>query len=66
MRSKVSYYILVVIIIVSGSFVATAAGTPSEDANGQVLEAIILVIVAFLILVLAVSRIWKYGEPEEN
>jgi hypothetical protein len=65
MKSKVSYYILVVIIILSGGFLSTAS-TPNGDANGPLLEVVLVVIVVFLILVLAVSRIWKYGEPEEN
>lgn len=65
MRSKISYYILVVIIILSGSFLSTVS-TPSGDVNGPLLEVVIVVIAVFLILVLAVSRIWKYGEPQES
>ena len=59
MKSNVSYYILVILIILTSGFLSTASA-PSGDASGPLLEVVIVVTVAFLILVLTVSKIWKY------
>lgn len=61
MKSKVSYYILVIAIILT-SFLYSLSDYRSPESNP--LYGVFIVIVVILILIFAVLRILKYGEPQ--